>query len=531
MGTKRFLLTSLMLTVTIDLYAQASIVANQSAFDYPLSGSYGTVITHAQMHPTGNYCVAGYTLEGQGKYFVALRSRYGSAVWVHQVWPQMTVISDLKVRPDGTIYALGYKDTGTRDTVMIKLSSSGSEMYNLTSNFTTVGNVNDQGLKLKLHANGAYIAGTARRKGNGLGRNGFFLANYNDKGRLFTVWTRHSYWSSDASYDGRIQIHDIGINQVGEVTVAGRITVHPITNENKAFVWRFNSDGGLLSESLIDLGTKTSMSIAKVMQDGSSMYAGTVPDGGNSKRFLSNISTDGNLKWFVTGAPLGSKTFGNYLDFDSSNNVYLGGTRLTNGVSVGTLEKFSPMGIPIWTKDTDVPVSKVVVDALQEVYTLSGVSQTELFATKFSSTGVKRLSQSLVLPVGNLLLGSNHFLVPHLPSGDIGVLCSSYTLVPEYYKGRAFTVRQAAVPIADGYIMQKNSVLLNKLVVTNDRFASGGSASLVTQPTVGSITFGANGLFSYTPPTNFTGIVTFTYRLSKPGVTANTAKVTIDVRP
>ncbi|MEQ1846198.1 MAG: Ig-like domain-containing protein, partial [Nitrospira sp.] len=75
------------------------------------------------------------------------------------------------------------------------------------------------------------------------------------------------------------------------------------------------------------------------------------------------------------------------------------------------------------------------------------------------------------------------------------------------------------------------TVLLNGNVLTNDRDPNGNplTAALVTGPTKGTLTFNANGTFTYRPNAGFIGTDSFTYRASDGTATSNLATVTITV--
>jgi hypothetical protein len=68
-------------------------------------------------------------------------------------------------------------------------------------------------------------------------------------------------------------------------------------------------------------------------------------------------------------------------------------------------------------------------------------------------------------------------------------------------------------------------------VLGNDNSNGGGAmtASLVSGPSAGSLALSVNGGFTYVPPVNFTGVVTFTYRAGHVGGLGNIATVTITV--
>lgn len=75
------------------------------------------------------------------------------------------------------------------------------------------------------------------------------------------------------------------------------------------------------------------------------------------------------------------------------------------------------------------------------------------------------------------------------------------------------------------------TVLLNGNVLTNDRDPNGNplTAALVTGPTKGTLTFNANGTFTYRPNAGFIGTDSFTYRASDGLLQSNLATVTITV--
>lgn len=94
-------------------------------------------------------------------------------------------------------------------------------------------------------------------------------------------------------------------------------------------------------------------------------------------------------------------------------------------------------------------------------------------------------------------------------------------------------------PVAndDVYSIQEDEVLTtpsagNPPVLANDADSDPAtvlSASLVSGPSQGNLTFNNDGSFSYVPETNFNGSVTFTYTASDGEYTSNTATVTITV--
>jgi hypothetical protein len=71
-------------------------------------------------------------------------------------------------------------------------------------------------------------------------------------------------------------------------------------------------------------------------------------------------------------------------------------------------------------------------------------------------------------------------------------------------------------------------------VLANDTDTDGPTsltAITVTNPLTGSLAFDPDGSFTYTPTLNFTGVVTFTYRVNDGMANSNVATVTITVTP
>jgi len=95
-------------------------------------------------------------------------------------------------------------------------------------------------------------------------------------------------------------------------------------------------------------------------------------------------------------------------------------------------------------------------------------------------------------------------------------------------------VNDAPVAVNDLYSVDKNKILVLTPalgVLANDKDVDGDSiyVTLVDGPASGTLLLLADGSFTFTPVTGFTGIVTFTYTASDGLVTSNLARVTIIV--
>ncbi|MEQ1821120.1 MAG: Ig-like domain-containing protein [Fimbriimonadaceae bacterium] len=97
--------------------------------------------------------------------------------------------------------------------------------------------------------------------------------------------------------------------------------------------------------------------------------------------------------------------------------------------------------------------------------------------------------------------------------------------------GKLLTMYQAPIAAANTYTMTKNTTLDSGTpgVMANDVWRLNCTTSIVTPPSNGTFSLATNGRFTYTPPTNFVGTVTFKYRLTRTGLTTSDATVTIRV--
>lgn len=95
-------------------------------------------------------------------------------------------------------------------------------------------------------------------------------------------------------------------------------------------------------------------------------------------------------------------------------------------------------------------------------------------------------------------------------------------------------VNDAPVASDDAYGVDEDTLLTVSVAagaLSNDTDVEGIAltATLISNPTNGSVTFNANGSFSYTPDAGFNGEDSFTYRASDGALNSNTATVTITV--
>jgi ELWxxDGT repeat protein/VCBS repeat-containing protein len=88
--------------------------------------------------------------------------------------------------------------------------------------------------------------------------------------------------------------------------------------------------------------------------------------------------------------------------------------------------------------------------------------------------------------------------------------------------------------LPDNYTVAEDAVLTIAAaagVLINDETGQTLTASVVSQPSHGTLSFNANGSFTYTPNSNFSGVDSFTYTATDGSLNGNTATVTINVTP
>lgn len=92
-----------------------------------------------------------------------------------------------------------------------------------------------------------------------------------------------------------------------------------------------------------------------------------------------------------------------------------------------------------------------------------------------------------------------------------------------------YSYSQAAIPVANFYSVPKNSTFNSpNSVKANDYYAAVAAVVQVNAPTHGTLTLDTDGTFVYKPATSYTGPDSFTYRLTKPGLSAS-APVTVSL--
>ena len=136
--------------------------------------------------------------------------------------------------------------------------------------------------------------------------------------------------------------------------------------------------------------------------------------------------------------------------------------------------------------------------------------------------------QTNLMGVWNLNEGSGTSLADNSGNGITGAAVGSPTWVAGFP-----LANQAPVAVADSYSTPLNTakVVAAPGVLANDSDPDGNpiTAALVTNVTHGTLSLAANGGFTYTPTTGYTGADSFTYRANDGSLNSNTVTVSLTV--
>lgn len=233
----------------------------------------------------------------------------------------------------------------------------------------------------------------------------------------------------------------------------------------------------------------------------------------------------GNLIW-TRIFKLPGLTSGSFqkLTFDSQGNLLAAGTvNLTGNSGDYFLTRISPAGAVSYTKAFNSPgsgndeLTQLHVDAWDHAY-LTGWrigSAEALFSLKITPTGLREW-MAYSSP-GNAHTVHSSIVNPF--NGDLLVCAHDPLTTSAAY----FSFQQAAVSVADSYVVPKNMLFTSpNSVLANDRYAGDAGVVQVASTAHGTLTLDADGTFTYMPTANYSGPDSFTYRATKPGLSPST---------
>lgn len=537
----RLWLVLVFIAILASIGSTQAYVQQWSRFDNMGDPASPAVANSMVATPSGNYIVAGYkTVENYDYCVVTSYSRSGSRVWFAYIHNYMSQVVKVVMAPDGSIYVLGYfKETASNyNAAVVRLSQSGQVLssYNVETN-PSPGNIDYFQDVCFGPAGAVYLLSSHSYPLNSdlvFGCSVVRLSLVND---VFV-----QIYSRTCEIVSYIYGHPLRIfmHPSGRVHVVGMVEER-IAEEDYSwiFYWVLNSDGsnhlqGLAAPSGSTSAQRFDATSADFDQQGNVYIGGMVKDRADTQPFVFKINLEANQVWtYLPIATSGQSRRINKLKVDKNSSVsFLGTSGPTGGNTQGFVGKLNAVGALLWEKSQADPAgvglkyTNLEFDQNSEIYAM-GESKGYLgmYLHKYNTVGGTRWSQLVTKASGNPIVYPVDILT-HIPSGDVGV--GGHAIVPNRLSIANY--RQAAVPIADVYSLPKNTTLSNKLVTVNDRYYQGSTANIAIAVSTGTLSFWTNGLFTYTPPANYTGAVTFTYRLTKPGLTSNIAKVTINVK-
>ncbi|MFO0929485.1 MAG: Ig-like domain-containing protein [Gemmataceae bacterium] len=425
------------------------------------------------------------------------------------------------VQPDGKILVAGFGVTSTTaaaEVVLVRLQTTGA----LDSTFGTggvvrlasFGGVTGSVSDAVLQADGKIVlSGTVGGK--------FAVIRLNANGTLDTSFNGTGWVTTDLSSASGNRAYAVAVGPAGTIVAAG-VTGEGNVTTSRTVVVRYTASGapdasfgpGGVRET--DLGTSSYTDRATdvaVQADGKVVVAATL-------RRSSDGSADfAVLRFNADGTPdTGFASGGMYTELAAS--AYDGSTRLvlqTDGrilvagtagsyqastirgrfvrlSSAGTLENRADSA---WTTSTTQSVAQDAGGNIYLAYNY-GSSGTSGYVDRYKSTGVANITATAGLSV-----------LDNEPFAAVG---DSYTAIED----TALTV-----PAATG--VRSNDVVTAPLSGTSV------TAELVTGPSHGTLSFNADGSFTYTPAANFFGADAFTYRLRDAGAVTSAATVALTV--
>jgi hypothetical protein len=214
------------------------------------------------------------------------------------------------------------------------------------------------------------------------------------------------------------------------------------------------------------------------------------------------------------------------------SEVILGGSRKSgSGATKPWVRRLSSTGTlvseKVATAAADISFNfEFMADVFGNVYLFQRRSASQVQLCSFSAT----LGDLLVT---NYSFGASDagaiFNTRVIPSSGTVVNTRSIPGSPNYTRMTAFLQMPRAA--ADAYSMPKNTTMnATRSVLSNDWYAGGATTTVDMAPAQGTLVLNSNGTFTYTPPTNFTGTVTFRYQAAKPNLSPSVGTVTITVQ-
>jgi len=251
------------------------------------------------------------------------------------------------------------------------------------------------------------------------------------------------------------------------------------------------------------------------------------------------VNSNGTIAWRKSGP---TDCFASVLQ--KGGNWVIFGNHWNNNQLIYRATSYTPSGTIAWTKSFSLPAGATELweqdrpriiaslDAFDDIYLSIPTLVDEMnddaqyYTVKMTSYGAIRWTH-LYNPSGTLNRVASNVVNP--VTGDLFVLGETTLRGSDAIK--AICYRQAVQPTKETYSLPRNTTLSPlKSVLWNDRYAAEATVTVAVPPSHGTVQMNSGGYFSYTPNAGYVGPDSFTYRASKPGVTAGQAVVTLNVQ-
>lgn len=386
-----------------------------------------------------------------------------------------------------------------------------------------------------------------------------------------TVWAKRYKLSAGARNDVIADAHLDGGNNLHLTGAARRLT--GLAYNQPVYV-RITANGskGL---TLFDSVPSTESSGVAIRSNASGRVAIASQTGSSSRAWLIN-STVGTV--FTKNVILMDDVTS--VDLTGANEMYIGGRHFNTGIdSAPAVQKLNGSGTLQWTRWVNFPyggnsldtVSKLRVDGSGNVWAIGNAFNHDLdFAILKWSTAGSQLAtrllnssattsvdmathlefgtQSDIYVAGSMVNVANEGFMAtrlntnasfrwnrYLPvTGTLGYTfknacfnpASGQYIIALHEAGLSrmviYSLGQPGTPATDTYSISQNTTLNGSSVLANDIYAKDGIPVRVTGPNNGTLTLNADGTFIYKPTIGFTGVDSYTYKITKPNVADST---------
>lgn len=406
-------------------------------------GADMTQAMSAATDSSGNVFVAGYvddgldgnTLMGSQDFFVVKFDNSGAKVWTRQLGAPGADVYGQSVRADssGNVFVGGYTDTGldgntltgSMDLFVTKYNSSGTKQWTqelgTPSSHTTFG----RGLAVDSSGN-VFMTGSTQGDLDGNTRTGIsdiFITKYNSSGSK--LWTKQN--GAFTGSGGYVSQATTALDTSGNIYVAGYTTTgldgNTQTGTEDFFVARYSSSGARLWTRQLGVASQDTEAYSVTTDSlGNVFVAGDASGGldgntltGYTDFFVTKYDSSGTKQWTKQLGAASASIHATGVASDSSGNIYVAGST-DNGLDGNTLSgtgntdlfftKYNSSGTKVWTRQMGPTGTNnftygmgMAVDPSGNIFiagytntSLDGQTKTglyDLFIVKYDSSGTK----------------------------------------------------------------------------------------------------------------------------------------------